>query len=81
MNTAVAVVSLVIVILHVDDPLHPPPLHPANVDPEAGMAVSVTEVPVAKPAEQAAPQLIPVGVLVTVPFPDPPVTTVRVTSG
>src|SRR6266545_1873158 len=49
-------------------PLHPP-VHPANVEPPAGVAVRVTEVPLAKSASQVLPQLIPAGLLVTVPLP------------
>ena len=47
------------------------PDHPAKVDPEAGVAVSVTEVPLLKSAVQVAPQLIPEGALVMVPAPVP----------
>ena len=50
-------------------PLQPPPLQPANVDPEAGVAVSVTIVPVTYASEQSDEQLIPAGLLVTVPLP------------
>lgn len=54
------------------------PLQPANVEPAAGVAVSVTEVPVVKLALQLVPQLIPAGVLVTVPPPVPWRSTVSV---
>ncbi len=47
------------------------PLHPANVDPVAGVAVSVTTVPLVKVAEQLMPQLIDPTLLVTVPVPVP----------
>src|ERR1700682_3338472 len=47
------------------------PLHPAKTEPAAGVAVSVTVVPLAKLAEQVAPQLIPPTLLVTVPVPLP----------
>ncbi|BAU47925.1 hypothetical protein SVA_1358 [Sulfurifustis variabilis] len=46
-----------------------PPLQPANVYPDAAEALSVTDVPAAYEAEQALPQLIPAGALVTVPLP------------
>ena len=56
------------------------PLQPANTEPEAGAAVSVTLVPLEKLAEQpvALPlvQSIPAGLLVTVPVPLPAVVTV-----
>jgi hypothetical protein len=39
------------------------------VEPEAAVAVSVTEVPEGKLAEQVVGQLIPAGLLATVPLP------------
>ena len=54
------------------------PLHPPNVDPAAGVAVNVTEVPLGKVRLQVAPQSIPAGLLVTVPSPTPFLFTVRV---
>jgi hypothetical protein len=51
--------------------LHAAPLHPAKVVPAAGVAVSVTSVPLLNEAEQVPPQLIPAGLLVTVPLPLP----------
>src|SRR5208283_83959 len=51
------------------------PLQPVNVDPAPAMAVSVT-VPLANVVEQTGPQLIPIGVLITVPTPVPAVETV-----
>jgi hypothetical protein len=60
-------------------PLHPPPDHPANADPALGAAASVTDAPVAKLALQVEPQLIPAGVLVTVPVPLPALVTVSFT--
>src|SRR4030095_12805179 len=50
-------------------PLQPPPLKPLNVDPLVGVAASVTVVPVAKSAAHVPGQEIPLGLLVTVPFP------------
>jgi hypothetical protein len=47
------------------------PNQPANVDPEAAVAVNVTAVPLLRVVEQELPQLIPVGLLVTVPVPVP----------
>lgn len=52
------------------------PDHPANVEPEPGAAVKVTVVPLENVALQVVPQLMPAGVLVTVPAPVPPACTV-----
>jgi hypothetical protein len=52
-------------------PVQPPPLQPAKKDPEAGTAVSVTVVPPENDREQVVPQLMPLGLLVTVPLPAP----------
>jgi len=76
-NVAVIVVVAVSVTVHVPAPLHPPPLQPVNVDPTADAAVRVTTVPLPYVAEQLAPQLIPVGALVTVPLPAPIFSTAR----
>jgi len=46
------------------------PLQLANCQPVAGVAVRVTVLFSAKGALQVAPQLIPAGLLVTVPLPD-----------
>src|ERR1700686_3723942 len=51
-------------------PLQAPP-HPAKFEPPLGVCVNVTCVPVGKFAAQTVPQLIPAGVLVTVPVPVP----------
>jgi hypothetical protein len=45
------------------------PLKPPNVKPDAAVAVNVTDVPDAKLAVQAAGQLIPAGLLTTLPLP------------
>ncbi|HLX75238.1 MAG TPA: hypothetical protein VKR26_10900 [Terriglobales bacterium] len=50
-------------------PVHAP-LKPAKVDPEAGLAVRVTLLPLVNPALQVVGQLMPAGVLVTVPLPE-----------
>jgi phage tail protein X len=78
LKVAVTVVAAVNVTTQVPVPVHPPPLHPANVEPSAGLAVSVTCVPLAKLAEHVDPQLIPDGLLVTVPDPVPALVTVSV---
>ncbi len=66
------------VTVHVPVPVQPPPLQPVNVEPAAGVAVRVTAVPVVKPVEQVAPQVMPAGALVTVPLPAPDFATVSV---
>jgi hypothetical protein len=55
-----------------------PPLHPANVDPLAAAAVSVTAVLAGYVAVHVGPQLMPDGVLLTVPAPLPARLTVTV---
>ncbi len=57
------------------------PLQPANVEPARGEADRVTLVPELKLDEQVLPQLIPVGLLVTVPLPVPAFTRLRVYVG
>ena len=54
------------------------PDQPANVEPEAGIAVKVMVVPLLSVIEQVLPQLIPVALLVTVPVPVPTRVTVSV---
>src|SRR5438552_11193119 len=77
-KVAVTVVAALSVTTQVPVPEHPPPLQPLKVEPMAGLAVSVTAVPLVKLAEQVAPQVIPAGKLVTVPLPVPAGVTVRV---
>jgi len=50
----------------------------AKVEPEAAVAVKVTEVPELYVSEQSVPQLMPAGELVTVPEPAPALVTVKV---
>ena len=47
MNVAVTLVSAFSVTVQAPVPEQPPPLHPANVDPDDALAVSVTVFPVA----------------------------------
>ena len=54
------------------------PLHPANVEPDAGAGMSVTRVPSSYNSVQSLPQLIPAGLVVIVPEPVPVFDTVRV---
>jgi hypothetical protein len=65
------------VTLHAPVPVQAP-LHPANVEPESGVAVKFTTVPLSNVAEQLEPQEIPAGELVIVPVPVPLFVTVRV---
>jgi len=45
------------------------PDQPTKIEPRPGVAVSVTVVPAANDVEHVNPQLMPVGLLVTVPLP------------
>ena len=58
-------------------PEQPSPDQPVKVEPEAGLAVRATDVPELKLAEQVEPQLMPLGLLVTVPEPVPVLETER----
>jgi hypothetical protein len=78
LKVAVTVRLLFILTTQVPFPLHPLPLQPAKVEPAAAVAVRVTVAVVAKSALQVAPQLIPAGLLVTVPDPAPDLLTVSV---
>ncbi len=76
---AVTVVAALIVTVQVAVPEQPPPLQPEKVEPAAGAAVKVTEVPLANLVEQPMPpQTMPAGALVTVPLPAPALLTVSV---
>ena len=77
-NVAVTVVAAVTVVVQVPVPEHPPPDQPTNVEPAFGVAVSTTNVPLLYGSEQSAPQLMPAGVLVTVPDPVPALATDKV---
>jgi hypothetical protein len=77
-KAAVTVVLAVIVTAQVVAvPVQAPP-QPVKVEPVAGVAVKVTGVPVTYEAVHAVPQLMPAGVLVTVPVPAPDLETVSV---
>jgi len=53
------------------------PPHPAKTDPAAGLAARLTDVPEGKSELHVFPQLMPEGVLETVPAPDPEMVTAR----
>ena len=59
-------------------PEHPEPDQPGKVEPEAGVAVSVKTVRELTASVQLDPQIIPGGLDVTVPVPEPDIVTVNV---
>ncbi len=63
---------------HVAVPLQPAPDQPANVDPAAGVAVSVTAEPSSNGPAQVAPQSRPAGAEETEPAPLPALATLSV---
>jgi hypothetical protein len=71
LKVAVTVVLLPILTVQAPVPVQPPPLQPAKIEPEDGAALSVTVVPFENDLEHAVPQLMPLGLLVTVPLPVP----------
>jgi hypothetical protein len=75
LNVAVQLMLAVIVTLPALVQL---PDQPANVEPEAGVAVKLIAVPLLSVVEQELPQLIAAGLLVTVPVPVPARLTVSV---
>ena len=73
-NVAPTETAEFMVTLQVDVPLHPP-VHPVNVELAAGIAVSVTAAPVEKLDTHVVPQLMPAGLLVMLPEPEPELVT------
>src|SRR5258705_12143977 len=57
-------------------PVQPPPLQPVKAELAPALAVSVTEGPLLKVAAHTGPQVMPAGLLLTVPGPRPAVATV-----
>jgi hypothetical protein len=75
-KAALTDVAAFTVTVHVPVPPQPPPLQPLNVEPLAGVAVSVTVAPAVTDSVQSDPQLMPAGLLVTVPASVPDLVTV-----
>jgi len=75
LNVAVAVAAALRARVHVDVPLQAPD-QPANFEPDLAVAVSLTDVPLANLSLHVDPQLMPDGLLVTVPAPVPALLTV-----
>jgi hypothetical protein len=79
LNVAVTFFTASIVTEHVPVPVQPAPLQPVKLEPLAAAAVNTTLVACEKFALQTAPQLIPLGLLETLPAPT--FVTVRVNVG
>lgn len=71
MNVARTVRACVMETVQVPVPVQPSPYHPAKADPNDGVAARVTFVLMLNGNLQVGPQLMPVGLLVTRPAPDP----------
>jgi hypothetical protein len=69
-NVAVTVAAAESVTLQAPPPVQPPD-QPVNVEPPVGVAVRVTAVPLLNVALHVCPQLMPDGLLLTVPVPLP----------
>jgi hypothetical protein len=67
LNVAVTALLASILKVHVPVPAHAP-VQPANTALPTTRALSVTTAPLSKALLQAVPQLMPAGLLVTVPF-------------
>jgi hypothetical protein len=76
LKVAVTALAALMVTLQAPVPVQAP-LQPAKVDPAAAVSVKVTTVPLAKLALQVLGQVIPLGLLVTVPDPVPAGVTVN----
>ena len=70
-KVAVTVWAAFIVTAQLPVPEQPPPAQPAKLEPVAAVALNVTLVPEVKFEVQVLPQLIPAGLLVTMPEPVP----------
>jgi hypothetical protein len=81
LNVAVTASAAVMLTVQTPTPEQPAPLHPANVVPLFGVAVSVTCDPVVNGAAQVLGHSIPAGLLDTVPVPVPASVTVNTDVG
>lgn len=83
MNTGCTVTAAFTANVHapVPESTHVASVHPPNVDPAAATGVSVIEVPLVKFAVHVLGQVIPAGLLVTVPDPAPEALTVTANVG
>jgi hypothetical protein len=79
LNVAVTDLAALMVTLHEPVPLHAP-VQPAKVDPAVAFAVKVTTVPLAKFALHVLGQLMPLGLLLTLPLPVPAKVTERLSA-
>ena len=70
-KVAVTAVLAFSATVQVPVPVHGKPLHPANTEPGDAAAVRITVVPAVNAAVHAVPQLMPLGLEVTVPVPAP----------
>lgn len=78
LNVAVTARAAVMATVHVVVVPVQAPLQPANTEPAAGAAVSVTDAPLLNAKLHSVPQLIPAGDEVTLPVPLPARVTVAV---
>jgi hypothetical protein len=79
LKVAVTVMLELSVTVQLPVPEHPPPLQPENTERSLATAVRLTCVPPGKLAEQVVPQVMPAGLLLTVPLPVPDFVTFRLT--
>jgi len=77
LNVAVTAFEAFIKIVQLVPLVEVQPDHPAKIEPVFGVAVSVTVLSALKSLVQVLPQLIPVGLLMTVPVPAPVLGTLR----
>src|SRR4051812_13300964 len=66
-----ALQDLLLLIITIPSRQSESPLHPAKMEPEAAIGVRETTIPEEYASEQSLPQLIPAGLLFTLPLPLP----------